>query len=129
MGEVQSTIPTCPLAPLSEVRQNFHTLSWYDFLRPLLPLPCQCSLTHQIRACHSVDEGYELVAAPFSRQFPVREPESGMQSKSALRQGDWMGDLDGAKILILWIEKLHLQRVPKFVDRREAVDLKYKSPC
>ena len=32
-----------------------------------------------------------------------------MQSKSALRQGDWMGDLDGAKILILWIEKLHLQ--------------------
>src|ERR1700675_524567 len=129
MGEVQSTIPTCPLAPLSEVRQNFHTLSWYDFLRPLLPLPCQCSLTHQIRACHSVDEGYELVAAPFSRQFPVREPESGMQSKSALRQGDWMGDLDGAKILILWIEKLHRQRVPKFVDRREAGDLKYKSPC
>ena len=38
-----------------------------------------------------------------------------------------MGDLDGAKILILWIEKLHLQGVPKFVDRREAVDLKCRS--
>ena len=86
-------------------------------------------LTHQIRASHSVGEGYELVAAPFSRQFPVREPESGMQSKSALRQGDGMGDLDGAKILILWIEKLHLQGVPKFVDRREAVDLQFRSPC
>ena len=33
---------------------------------------------------------------------------------------------DGAKILILWIENLHLQGVPKFVDRREPVDLEYK---
>jgi len=65
-----------------------------------------------------------LLRAPFSRRFPVREPESGMQSKSALRQGDWMGDLDGAKILILWIEKLHLQEVRKSVDRGEAVDLR-----
>jgi len=46
-----------------------------------------------------------------------------------LRGEELRGGLDAAKILILWIEKLHLQEVLKFVDRREAVDLECKSPC
>src|SRR5260370_35114004 len=34
----------------------------------------------------------------------------------------------GAKIPIRWIEK-YASKVPKFVDRREPVDLEWKSPC
>jgi hypothetical protein len=46
-----------------------------------------------------------------------------------LRGGELRGGLDGAKILIRWIESMHRKKVPKFVDRREPVDLEWQSPC
>ena len=36
---------------------------------------------------------------------------------------------DRAKIPIRWIESMHPKKVPKFVDRREPVDLECRSPC
>ena len=46
-----------------------------------------------------------------------------------LRGDELRSELDGAKILIRWIEKLHPKKVRKFVDRIEPVDLEWQSPC
>ena len=46
-----------------------------------------------------------------------------------LRCEELLGGLDRAKILIRWIESMHRKKVPKFVDRRELVDLEWQSPC
>ncbi len=46
-----------------------------------------------------------------------------------LRGEELRGELDSAKILIRWIESMHPKKVPKFVDRREPVDLEWQSPC
>jgi hypothetical protein len=82
-----------------------------------LHLPCHRSLTHQIRACHSVGEGYELFAAPFpDNSWCGNLNRVCSPNQHCDRAIGWV-NLDGAKILILWIEKSHLQRVPKFVDR------------
>ena len=46
-----------------------------------------------------------------------------------LRGDELRSELDGAKILIRLIEKLHPKKVRKFVDRIEPVDLEWQSPC
>jgi len=66
---------------------------------------------------------------PDLRGTPFKSTAGDSGRHHELRGEELLGDLDGAKILILWIEKLHLQEVRKFVDRREAVDLEWQSPC